>query len=45
MNYMLKSGHTLKVKLLTTKCCIDEMEKLGPPVFGALMILKQAWKE
>lgn len=29
------------VKLLTTKCCILEMEKLGPSVYGALTILKQ----
>ena len=30
-----------EVKLLTTKCCIQECEKLGPQVFGATVILKQ----
>lgn len=30
-----------EVKLLTTKCAILECEKLGSPLFGALMILKQ----
>jgi U3 small nucleolar RNA-associated protein 23 len=30
-----------EVKLLTTKCCILEVEKLGPNVSGAAMILKQ----
>ena len=29
------------VKLLTTKCCIMECEKLGPELFGATVILKQ----
>ena len=29
------------VKLLTTQCCILEAEKLGPDLFGALLILKQ----
>ena len=29
------------VKLLTTKCCIQEVEKLGPELFGATVILKQ----
>ena len=28
------------MKLLTTACCIKEMESLGPPVYGALMITK-----
>ena len=27
--------------MLTTQCCIMELEKLGPELFGALMILKQ----
>ena len=31
------------VKLLTTKCCIQEVEKLGPELFGAAVILKQVW--
>ena len=30
-----------EVKLLTTKCCIQECEKLGPELFGATSILKQ----
>lgn len=30
-----------EVKLLTTKCCILESEKLGSPLFGATLILKQ----
>ena len=30
-----------EVKLLTTKCCIEECEKLGPSLFGATVILKQ----
>ncbi len=30
-----------EVKLLTTKCCIQECEKLGPSLFGATVILKQ----
>jgi len=30
-----------EVKLLTTKCCIQEIEKLGPALFGAGVILKQ----
>merc|ERR1712008_546828 len=30
-----------EVKLLTTKCCIQECEKLGPSIFGATVILKQ----
>ena len=30
-----------EVKLLTTKCCIQEVEKLGPSLFGATTILKQ----
>ena len=30
-----------EVKLLTTKCCIMECEKLGSEVFGASVILKQ----
>ena len=30
-----------EVKLLTTKCCIMECEKLGSDVFGATKILKQ----
>jgi len=29
------------VKLLTTKCCIQEVEKLGSDLFGATVILKQ----
>uniref|UniRef100_A0A0K8T081 rRNA-processing protein UTP23 homolog n=1 Tax=Lygus hesperus TaxID=30085 RepID=A0A0K8T081_LYGHE len=29
------------VKLLTTPCAIIETEKLGPPVYGAMLILKQ----
>merc|ERR550534_1084553 len=29
------------VRQLTTKCCIQECEKLGPSVFGATVILKQ----
>ena len=28
------------VRLLTTACCIKEMESLGPAVYGALMITK-----
>ena len=30
-----------ETKILTTQCCIKEMEKLGPPLYGALKILKQ----
>ena len=30
-----------EVKLLTTKCCIQECEKLGPELSGATAILKQ----
>lgn len=30
-----------EVKLLTTKCCIQECEKLGPQLSGATTILKQ----
>ena len=30
-----------EVKLLTTKCCIMECEKLGSEIFGATVILKQ----
>jgi len=30
-----------EVKLLTTKCCIQEIEKLGSDLFGATVILKQ----
>ena len=30
-----------EVKLLTTKCCIQESEKLGSDLFGATVILKQ----
>lgn len=30
-----------EVKLLTTRCCILEVEKLGAAVFGAAVILKQ----
>ena len=30
-----------EVKLLTTKCCIQECEKIGSELFGATMILKQ----
>ncbi|XP_014259610.1 rRNA-processing protein UTP23 homolog [Cimex lectularius] len=29
------------VKLLTTPCCVVETEKLGPTVYGAMLILKQ----
>ena len=29
-----------EVKLLTTSCCITELEKLGPPVYGAMMVAK-----
>ena len=29
-----------EVKLLTTACCIKELESLGPAVYGALMITK-----
>ena len=29
------------VKLLTTKCCILEAERLGPTLYGATTILKQ----
>ena len=35
------NGPLGEVKLLTTKCCIQECEKLGPQVFGATVILKQ----
>merc|ERR1712153_76525 len=27
-------------KLLTTSCCITELERLGPPVYGAMMVAK-----
>ena len=29
-----------EAKLLTTSCCITELEKLGPPVYGAMMVAK-----
>eukprot|EP00092_Neocalanus_flemingeri_P005082 GFUD01005465.1.p1 GENE.GFUD01005465.1~~GFUD01005465.1.p1 ORF type:complete len:243 (+),score=62.33 GFUD01005465.1:50-778(+) len=29
-----------EARLLTTSCCITELEKLGPPVYGAMMVAK-----
>ena len=35
------ASHPPQYEILTTNCCVKELEKIGSPVYGALCILRQ----
>jgi len=35
------ASHPAQYEILTTNCCVKELEKIGTPVYGALCVLRQ----